>query len=101
MGFVKNISTASDMSPRDRFCPLTMVVVVVVVILLLLLTRPSLVHSRTLLLAAKSETGTSTVESLDRASFSKTSGDHSSRRTIVREQVFQLASGPSKKGSGH
>lgn len=100
MGFVKNISTASDMSPRDRFCPLTMVVVVVVM-LLLLLTRPSLVHSRTLLLAAKSETGTSTVESLDRASFSKTSGDHSSRRTIVREQVFQLASGPSKKGSGH
>lgn len=89
---MKNASATSSMSPR--FCVLTMVVV------MLVLTRPSLVHSRALLLGAKSEIGRLTIESVDRASFSKTSAD-SSRRTIVRDKVFQLSSGPSGKGTGH
>ena len=78
------------MSPR--FCLLRMVVV----ILVLVLTRPSFVHSRALLLADKSETGRLTVESLERAS-----ADSGGRRTVVRDQVFEMASGPSRKGSGH
>lgn len=82
-------ATSSMMNPR--FCLLTMVVVA-----MLVLTQPSLVYSRALLGVAKCE-----IECIERTTFSRSTSDDSSSRTVAKDQVFQEASGPSRKGTGH
>ncbi|KAG2724315.1 hypothetical protein I3843_01G012300 [Carya illinoinensis] len=82
--------------------------VLLVLIMILVLTQPSLVDSRTLGPESKKRKADDPEavdgrESVREASFTSTSsaGSIGGGRVLVRDRVFTLASGPSRKGSGH